>query len=408
MEKRRLLILGAGDAQLNLVKAAKKLGYYVIVCDQRPYMQASKMADSYYEVNYMDRDSILKVAKKESIDGVISNSEPAMLNVAWLSQELGLPGNSEESIEAFLSKAKFRELQKNAGVFSPKYFLVSSYEELLLKVKEMQFPIIVKPSKSSGTRGTKRFDKIHEMKMLEAFEECKAFSRENLVEIEEYVEMTGLRVNDADIFVVGEDILWDGWLWEDRSKDAPMLPMTEIYPMELEYQKKKQIMDVVESIIRKSGITLGEYNVETYYTKDGHVFVIEINPRQAGNYIPQLIEQHTGVDLTKLLVSTAVNDMSYYKKLKTFERENRYVTLQVVFSKTDGILKDIYIDSELRKYLKWSDQVIKAGELVVQGKNAEDAIAYINFEFDSSENQKKFTDNIEEYVYPIVERDGYE
>lgn len=403
-KRKKILILGVGDAQLNLIKAAMEFGYYIVVCDLRDDREGSKLADRFYKVDYMDREAILEIAKKEKVDGVISNSEPAMLNVAYLSEQLGLPGNSMESIEVLLSKHKFRDLQRKVGVYAPEHHVVSSLEELFRKAKGMQYPIIIKPTESSGTRGTTKLSSFDETNIRLAYETCREFSRNNKVTAEEYVEMQSLTVNDADIFVLGDEIIWDGWLWENRSAQAPMLPMTEVFPMALPEQKKKDIQDTVNKLIKESGVRHGEYNVETYEAPNGETFVIEINPRQAGNYIPQLIEEHTGVSLTKLLVSTAVDDMSYYEYLKTFERENNYITLQVVFSEEEGIFDQLHISPEIEKYVKWCEMSVKKGDKVVRGCNAAEALAFVDMQFESYEEQHYFTDKIEEFIYPILKK----
>lgn len=400
--KKRLLVLGAGNAQLNLICEAKKMNYYVIVCDNRPDMVGSRIANKYYQVNYMDCDSVFEIAQKEGIDGVISNSEPAMPIVAEIAQKLNLRGTSVSSVNTLISKAKFRALQKKMGVFSPAYYVVDDVDTLLLRASEISFPIIIKPTESCGTQGTTRLDVFDEQNIRDAFEICKTFSRNESVTIEQYVEMNNLRVNDVDVFVCGEEFIWDGWLWEDRAVDAPMLPMTEIFPMELSKEKKQKIEDTVKKLLQGADVTFGEYNVETYFTKDDDVFVIEMNPRQAGNYIPQLIEQHTGVNLCRLLVSTAVNDMSYFNELKSFVRTNNFVTLQVVFSKKTGIMESLYIDPEVKKYVQWINQSVLPGEVVKKGRNAFDAVAFVNLQFDTYENQHKYTDEIEKYIYPIV------
>lgn len=399
---KKILILGAGEVQLNLIRAAKEFNYYVIVCDMREGTEAEKISDKYYQVNYVDKEAVLRIAKQEKIDGVISNSEPAMITVAYVASELGLPGNSVESIEMLLSKTKFRDLQLKVGVYAPKHFIVDSVERAIENAKEMTFPIIIKPTQCSGTRGTTRLNCYDKKKITDSFDLCKSFSRNDLVSLEEYVEMSSLRVNDADVFVLGDEFIWDGWLWEDRSPDTPMLPMTEIYPMAMPGIVKEEIRNVVERILRGAGVRHGEFNMESYYTPEGKLFVIEINPRQAGNYIPQLIEQHTGVSLTKLLVSTSVNDMSYYNYLKNFQRNNNFVTLQVVFAKVEGVLKELYIDSEIIKYVKWIDQQVEIGSRIERGINAGEAIAYVDLQFDDYETQQLFTRDIEKYIYAII------
>lgn len=400
--RKKILILGAGDAQLSLIRVSQKQGYYVIVCDVREEMKGEKIADKYYKINYLDQNAVLEIAKREKIDGVISNSEPAMLNVAYIAGQLGLPGNSMESVEVLLSKQKFRDLQKKAGVFVPEYHVASSVEELLACTEKMKYPIVIKPTESSGTRGTTKLCSFQEDEIRKAFESCSEFSRNCLVTVEEYVEMSCLTVNGADIFVIGDEIMWDGWFRQNRSKDMPMLPMTEVFPLVVSEDKKTEIQRVVNKIIHASGVSLGEYNVETYYTKDDDVFVIEINPRQAGNHIPQLIEEHSGVSLTRLLVSTAVGDMSYYEYLKTFKRESNYVTQQVVFSKKGGIFERLYIAPEIEDYVNWCDIVVREGDVVAQGINAAEAVAYVDLHFDSYDTQHYYTDKIEEYIYPIL------
>lgn len=401
---KKIMVIGAGEAQLNLIKEAKELEYFVVVCDMRSGTEAEKLCDAYYKVNYMDKEEVLQVALKEKIDGVISNSEPAMLTVAYVAEKLSLPGNSPGSIEILLSKSKFRELQKKTGAYAPECYVVSTEKELLEKASKMRYPIIMKPNQCSGTRGTTRLNAYDKTLLEQAFYDCAEFSRNHKVTVEEYVEMSCLRVNDADVFVLGNEFLWDGWLWEDRAIEAPMLPMTEIYPMAMPEVNKKEIRETVESLLKTAGIRHGEYNVETYYTPDGKLFVIEINPRQAGNYIPQLIEQHTGVNITRLLVSTSVNDMTYYEFLKSYKRQCNFVTLQVVFSKEEGVFEELFIDSEIQKYVKWISSCVKKGDKVKKGMNAAEALAFVDMQFDDYETQHKFTDDIEKYIYPILSK----
>ena len=77
---KKLLILGGAEAQVPLIQAAKKEEYYVVLCDWTTTNPGIKYADKHYQVNTLDRDAVIKVAIEEKIDGVISNSEPAMLN----------------------------------------------------------------------------------------------------------------------------------------------------------------------------------------------------------------------------------------------------------------------------------------------------------------------------------------
>lgn len=399
---KRLLVLGAGEAQLRLIKMSQALGYYTIVCDMRAEMEGSKIADSFYQVNYMDRNAILALAQKEKIDGVISNSEPAMVNVSWLVDKMGLPGNSVASVEKLLSKSKFRNLQSESGVFSPASYSVSDLSEAISVAKNMVYPIIIKPSQCSGSRGTRKITDFDKDLIESSFVECNEFSRNGLVTIEEFVEMKSSCTINADIFVNGEEILWDGWYANLRSKEHPLIPMTKILPPPVTETEKEKIMADVGKVIKASGVSLGEFNVETYFGKNGEVFIIEINPRQAGDDIPDLIKEHTGVDLTKLLVSLSVDDRCYYDYLETYQRENNLITLQVVFSNKNGIYQGLYIDEKLNEFVQWKEEAVEVGSSVKKAENAADAVAYVDFKFETLEQQIYYTERIEEFIYPIV------
>ena len=404
---KKIMILGGSDFQLPLLRTAHSLGYTVVLCDMRPSCPGMQEADIKYIADYSDKTAVLEIAKKEKIDGIISNNEPAMLTVAYVSQALGLVGNPVESVEKLISKSAFRQLQVSAGVFSPRSFTAASPEALLQRVEELRFPIIIKPNEASGTRGTRRIAAYDEQEISKAFSDCRACSRNGLVTAEEYVEMDSLKVNDADVFVLGEEFFWDGMFQQMRAKETPMLPMTQIYPAQLSQEQRRSIRTAVETLMKAAGVQHGEYNVETYFTKQNEVFVIEINPRQGGNYIPQMIQKCCGVDLTKLLVSTAVGDYRYYESLKTFQRTGNYIALHPVFSKKAGVYEGLFIADEVKPFVLSVSEKLRAGEPAEAGSNAGQVIAHVLLQFSDSETQHRYAEHIEDYIYPLVGESSY-
>lgn len=403
---KRILVLGGSPFQLPLVRASHELGYQVVLCDMRPECPGALEADKAYQVNYLDKEAVLQIARTEQVDGVISNNEPAMLTVAYVSEQLSLIGNSVASVQKLISKSEFRKLQRAAGVLAPQSFTGASADEIISFAKQLRYPIIVKPNEASGTRGAKKITAFDADAITESFDCCAELSRNGLVTVEEYIEMHSLIVNDADVFVFGDEILWDGLFQQTRAKETPMLPMTQIYPAQLNDGERAAIRSAVEKLLKAAGIRHGEFNVETYFTDTNEVFVIEINPRQAGNHIPQMICKHSGVDLTKLLVSTAVNDLRYYHELKTYRRENNYLAMHPVFSKKDGIFEALYIDPAVQKFVESAEICTEPGEPVETGINAGQVVAYVLLRFADAETQHCYAENIEQYIYPIVRETG--
>ena len=69
---KKIMILGAGPNQLPLIKAAKKIGFFVAVCDYRSNAVGVPIADEFYPVSIMDYDAVLEATKKFKADGVPS------------------------------------------------------------------------------------------------------------------------------------------------------------------------------------------------------------------------------------------------------------------------------------------------------------------------------------------------
>ena len=96
---KKILILGGSKAQVPLIEAAKKAGYYTVLCDWTTTNPGIQLADKHYQVSTMDIQAVLEVAEKEAVNGVVSNSEPVMVNVAMVAEHLNLPGNPPQAIE---------------------------------------------------------------------------------------------------------------------------------------------------------------------------------------------------------------------------------------------------------------------------------------------------------------------
>ena len=400
---KKILILGANNSQVQLIRAAKEEGYYVVVCDYSADNPGIPLVDKHYQVSYLDREAVLSIAKEEKVDGVIGNTDPAMPVVAYIAEQLGLVGNKPESINKFLSKSAFRKLQEEAGLFCPKHIEADNFDIVENDIKGFEYPLIVKPSICCGSKGTTKIFGDQAGKFREAFEICKELSDDGKVTIEEFVEMTSLDVIEGDIFVLGDEILWNGLFTTRRSAMAPMIPMTYIFPAILTPDELSIVKKSITLLFKEAGIRHGEYNIEMYFTTNGELFIIENNPRQCGNRIPQLIKQHTGIDYNKLLVTTTVGDNDYFDRIRNIKPKTSYLSQLVVFSNYNGVLENVVIDPIIQQYVTDIAYTKKIGSKVNQRNNASDSIAYVIMEFPDRDTQLAFCgEQIEEFIYPVI------
>lgn len=395
---KKIVILGGGENQIPLIKNAKELGYYVVLCDFRKENPGKYISDIHYIVNTLNYDEIYEVCLSEKPDGITTNSEPAIPVMTKIAQVFGLPGNDYDGIARLMSKSGFRSLQEENNVFCPKHYETDDLVVCLQYAKMLRTPFLIKPCECSATRGTERFDFIDEERITRVFLDCREYSHNNRVCLEEFVEMPSMIIVDGDVFVYGNDILWNGMFFSTRHKRAPLVPTTQTYPISLNTEQMNTVKDSLCKIFKAARIRLGEFNIEGYFTKDGDFFIIEINVRQGGNGIPQMIYNHCGIDYSKLLVSLSVGDQSYWNEVKAMSPTCKYICHHPIYSSGSGLFDSISFSEEITKYIKSKEIFKKRGELVEKCKNATHKIGYVTLEFDDHVTQSRYFDCLDKYI----------
>ena len=113
-------ILGGGQWQVYTVRTARQLGYRVLVTDMYRERPAYALADAHEVVDITDREATLRVARRYGIDGIICDTTDAgVVTMAYVAEQLGLPGIGLETALNFTDKARMREITSAAGVPNP-------------------------------------------------------------------------------------------------------------------------------------------------------------------------------------------------------------------------------------------------------------------------------------------------
>ncbi len=397
---KKILIVGGGVNQMPLIYAAKESGYYVIVVDQAgEKCPGYNIGDRFYNVSTQDEKAILEVAMKEGIDGIISNSEASMLIVNIIAAKLNLIGNSIDGIKSILSKSKFRDLQRRAGVYAPAHYEVTTAKDTMSVAERLKYPIIIKPCESSASRGCRKVEQFAQKDIEEAFQVCEHHSRNKKVVIEEWVTMPSLQTIEGDIFVFGDTILWDGLFYTTRAAWAPMVPMTYTAPLLIDNTKLNSIKSTISQILNAAGIRFGEFNIEGFFTESDEFFVIEINARQGGNFLPGFLHRFTGIDYNRLLVTTCVNDDYYWNTVLTSEHHSRFAVLHSVYSQKEGIYNSLTFDPLIKDKITNVTELLSAGGKVEKCIDGTSIVASVDLEFNSVEELYDYTPRIMDDIH---------
>ena len=78
----RILVLGAGPAQLGLLAAARRRGLFVIALDRDPSAPGFQYADRRAIISVEDEPAVERLAEAERIDGVIAPGDDWAVSVA--------------------------------------------------------------------------------------------------------------------------------------------------------------------------------------------------------------------------------------------------------------------------------------------------------------------------------------
>jgi biotin carboxylase len=302
--RKKLAVLGASYLQLPLIIKAKLMGIEVhcFAWDNKDAV-AKNTADFFYPISILDKEAILEVCKNVVIDGITSiASDICMPVVAYIAEQMGLPNyNSTESALISTNKALMRSAFKRKGVLSPLSIPVSNFDTL--SDIKFDFPIIVKPTDRSGSRGVTLTKNINELKDAIAVALTESFEKQ--VVIEEYIEGREISV---------ESISFNGIHYilavTDKITTGPP------YFVELEHHQpsslsKEQLENVHRATIHCLNalyIKYGASHAEFKLDKDNNVYVIEVGARMGGDFIgSHLVELTTAYDYMKAVIDIALN-----------------------------------------------------------------------------------------------------
>lgn len=394
--QKRVLFLGGAYAQIPIIKEAKSRNWYIITCDYLPDNPGHKLADEYYNISTTDIEGVYNLAKQVKPDFIIAYaSDPAAPVASCVSERLGLPGNSYESVRILSEKDRFRNFLRENGFNTPKTITITEEINNIDLVDDLEFPLIVKPTDSSGSKGVSKVENKKEIQ--KAIEYALSFSRNKRVIIEEFIDNEIADIH-GDGFVINNELVFS-CLGDHiyNSLANPFNPTGTSWPSKIPIVIIQRIEKEVDRLIQLSGFLFGPINIEARINKRGLPYIMEIGPRNGGHFVPQAINYATKFDM----VSSFLNllDGNEISISKNFIIPSAYIA---VHSEYSGILDSIIINDKLKPFIKEFHQYINKGEEVksFQGSNA--AIGILLLSFTTIEEMDHYIENIDSYVKVIL------
>ena len=302
---KRLLVLGAGPAQLGLLETAQARGLYVVACDRDPAAVGFRHADRRAIISVEDEPAIDRLATAEHIDGVIAPGIDFPVAVAArIAERLNLRHPLPASA-ALLATSKLRQRERfaEAGVPQARCSACAGLEEGLVAARARGFPCVVKPPDRQGQRGLAVVEGPDGF--ADAFEQALEQARGSVVLVEELVPGPELTVNG---FSTGGR--FQPLTVTDRVVAEPPafgVALAHVWPSELPAEDVAHAVEVARAAASALGIREGPTYTQIVVGPDGPR-VMELAARLGGGHDAELCHAALGVDLNGLAVSAALGE----------------------------------------------------------------------------------------------------
>lgn len=404
MEQKKILLLGGSAQQVVAIKTAKELGYYTVLCDYLPDNPGQYVADKYYNESTTDVEAVYKIAKDEQVDGILAYaSDPAALPGAIVAERLGLPTNPTKSVEVLGLKYPWRQFLHDNGFACPKFYSFNPktpINEIVEAANNFTFPVIVKPTDSSGSKGVTKLDN---WKGLEkAISWADSYSRNKVLLVEEYIQRGFPSVIGGDIFVWnGKVVLYGEMECLRDTQKSPLIPIGEKKPLCASEKQKSNIYSELQRIVTALDIRFGELNIEIILDKNDNVHFLELGPRAGGNMIPIQLSDAYGIDLVKANVQAAMGEKPEFLEQQVKSLPGCYMHY-VLHSYEAGFFKGIEIDESIAKNVYRQVIYKKEGDPVEVFDGAGKALGIIFLHFDTVEQMEDFCKNYNSLIKVVL------
>lgn len=379
---KKLAVIGASYLQLPLIEKAKSMGVETHVFAWAANDVGEREADHFYPISIVEKKLILTRCREIGIDGICSiASDLAMTTVNYVAEEMGLAGNSMRCTEKSTNKHRMRRAFEQNGDPSPRSLLVRSARDL--EGVALRYPVIVKPTDRSGSRG---ITKLNDAGGMEAAIEAaleQSFEKQALVE-----EFAGGREYSV------ECVSWRGRhhflaMTQKYTTGAPHFIETgHLQPAPLSDELLARVQSIVFHALDTLEIQNGASHTELKIDSDGTIRLIEIGGRMGGDFIgSDLVRLSTGVDFVQAVIQIALG-----QKPDIARRWERAAAVRFVFAPEDAAVltriqrekPELLVQQDVDASFEHpvTDSASRFGYYLLQGENAAQLLPYLPEEAD--------------------------
>ena len=224
-----------------------------------------------------------------------------------------------------------------------------------------------------------------------------SYSRGKKIIIEEFVEKFGYQIAGDGLSIDGKLVFYCFANDHFNSKCVnPYVPISASFPYNMPEEIHKKVANEIQRLLTLLNMKTTTYNFDIRIDDEYNVYLMEIAPRDGGNYIPQIIKYATGIDLVEYSVlgcmGEKINDIDLVKA-------KGFWAYFAVHSYEDGILDYIDIREDVLKNNIVENFVTKkSGYQIKAFTGANTTLGCMIMKFDSMEQMLEMMDNPDSWI----------
>ncbi len=187
---KKLLLLGGGAQMVNVTKLAQQMGCEVHIVDYYDTLRspAKLIANAYSDISIFDTDAVVNYIKKHNIDGALAGfTDSYLFQYKNICEAAGLPYyGSNTAFGVATDKMLFKQACIKSGVGVIPGTNAYDFDTILEFSYKNGYPLILKPTDNSGSRGVIKCESADELK--KCYEYALSYSKSKNVIVEKFME----------------------------------------------------------------------------------------------------------------------------------------------------------------------------------------------------------------------------
>ncbi|MBU3553735.1 MULTISPECIES: ATP-grasp domain-containing protein [Polynucleobacter] len=385
---KKILIAGGSHSDIPLIKAAQELGYFVTTTGNKPEDLGHQYSNQYVMADFSDRDAMLSLANDLKIDAICSSSNDfSIISSAYVAEVLSLPGFDDYLTTLRLHhKDLFRGLALAIGLKRTKSLSFDFAKGDLIKIKGMQFPLIVKPVDLTGGKGISKVNDPHQL--AKAIDDALAISRLGRIVVEEFFEGT---LHSYSTFIQHGKVVFE-YADNEFSFLNPYLVSTSTSPAFVSDAVLKNMRTETEKLANALSLVNGILHAQ-FLTNGDEYRIIEYTRRMPGDFYSIPVKMSTGFDQANAVINQCIN-----KPLNLLGdwRQKRFVSRHCSMASMNGTFSDMIISGDIDKKIVDRFELKKIGDKINNYLIDKTAIYFL--EYESADEMQRFNKGINQLI----------